>query len=141
MTVSRQALIRAFLNHYGQTTLAEVELWDEALSEVKDVKKQLGRALLKFVSKPSVQAVIALRRPGEWVERALVICAEHGVLLEQVTSKVRGKRRISHARQHFMWDLHRNLGLSTTKVGQLLGGRDHTTIVHGVRAHEKRSEG
>jgi chromosomal replication initiator protein len=53
---------------------------------------------------------------------------------------VRGPSRLRHittARYEAMWRL-RNCNLSFQTVGQLLGGRDHATILCGVRVFEER---
>lgn len=56
-------------------------------------------------------------------------------------------RWISHPRQEAMWrcyEEHRANGLrvySLPSIGRFFGGRDHTTVLHGIRAHEKRIKG
>lgn len=42
------------------------------------------------------------------------------------------------ARQEAMWRLHRELRMSKSYIGRLIGGRDHTTVIHGIAAHEAR---
>lgn len=42
------------------------------------------------------------------------------------------------ARQAAMYRIAAELGWSLSRIGQFLGGRDHTTIHHGIRAHERR---
>lgn len=37
-----------------------------------------------------------------------------------------------------MWALKQEGRWSLPQIGRLLGNRDHTTIIHGVRQHEKR---
>lgn len=54
--------------------------------------------------------------------------------------KLTGQRRfrdVAWPRQDFML-LARRLGYSFPIIAQALGGRDHTTIMHGVRAAEER---
>ncbi len=48
-----------------------------------------------------------------------------------------GKRRPEHlanARKCLYWLGYEVIGLSSTQVGELMGGRDHGTVLHGVRA-------
>ena len=45
--------------------------------------------------------------------------------------------RIAHTRQIIMAALH-DRGFSTTQIGALLG-RDHTTVIHGIRAAYDRA--
>jgi len=47
-------------------------------------------------------------------------------------------RFISVLRQAFMAELYDSGRYSLPAIGRFLGGRDHTTILHGVRAHRAR---
>jgi len=69
--------------------------------------------------------------------------AFHGVTVDDI----KGSRRfLSHcmARQEAMWRLREikapdgSPRLSLPRIGQIVGGVDHTTVLHGVRAHERR---
>lgn len=48
------------------------------------------------------------------------------------------KRRVCQPRQELMFRMYETGRYSLPLIGQFLGGRDHTTILHGVRAHRKR---
>lgn len=71
------------------------------------------------------------------------VCAERGVTEADVLSQSR-KRRIAHPRHEVMWrckQVKRQDGrdrYSLPQIGAFLGGRDHTTALHGVRAHKAR---
>lgn len=68
--------------------------------------------------------------------RVLMDVAAHAdVLAIAIVSDSRA-RHIAHPRQELMWRLHR-LGYSTLEIGRLLK-RDHSTVVHGIRAHKAR---
>lgn len=47
-------------------------------------------------------------------------------------------RRVSEARQLVMALVRATTRLSFQEIGEGLGGRDHTTVIHGVRATHKR---
>ena len=66
----------------------------------------------------------------------LAILKECRVTVEELTSDTRTDR-IAHARQIIMAALH-DRGFSTTEIGGLLG-RDHTTVIHGIRAANARA--
>lgn len=47
-------------------------------------------------------------------------------------------REFSVPRQHAMWLMCRQGRWSRSVIGNFLGGRDHTTVLHGERAHVAR---
>jgi chromosomal replication initiator protein len=76
---------------------------------------------------------LALRRDQVFRD----IFDEHGVTPEMLKGK-RQTRPISIARQEAMYRL-RQLGLTYPQIGRRLGGRDHATVIYGVRTHAKRN--
>jgi chromosomal replication initiator protein len=51
------------------------------------------------------------------------------------STQLKGPKRTAslvRARQVTMYLLYKELGITLVEVGNLLGGRDHTTIMHGV---------
>ncbi|HVA96118.1 MAG TPA: chromosomal replication initiator protein DnaA [Candidatus Acidoferrales bacterium] len=51
------------------------------------------------------------------------------------TTQLKGPKRTAslvRARQVAMYLIHKELGVTLVEIGNLLGGRDHTTIMHGV---------
>jgi chromosomal replication initiator protein len=62
-----------------------------------------------------------------------IIAQEYGVSLEELISHSRSQR-IAFPRQIAMYMLREESELSLPKIGEILGGRDHTTIMYG---HEK----
>lgn len=66
------------------------------------------------------------------------VAAEHGVPSTMLTGN-RRTRQAYVARQQAMWEIRRERPHLTLKViGRAFGGRDHSTISHGVRAHAAR---
>ena len=53
--------------------------------------------------------------------------ARHELLAE------RRQRELVRRRQALMWVLYNHTKFSLPRIGRLLGGRDHTTVMHGVR--------
>lgn len=69
------------------------------------------------------------------------VAAKHGLTVSDLRSK-RVTRPYAWPRQEAMYRLHKELGLSSTVTGRLLGGRDHTTVMYGAAKHASRmSEG
>jgi chromosomal replication initiation ATPase DnaA len=74
------------------------------------------------------------------------VAERHGVDPDDVTGPSR-LRQIVHARQEVAWKVRQaqtacfEPRFSLSQIGTWLGGRDHTTILHAIRAHEKRRGG
>lgn len=64
------------------------------------------------------------------------VAAKHDVSLSEVMGRSRLQRFI-FARQDAYWALRHEAGLSFPQIGRFFG-RDHTTIIYGISAHEKR---
>ncbi len=63
----------------------------------------------------------------------LEVCQRHGVSYAQVMSKSRS-RPIVKARAEAMWALKDwKPSLSLPQIGRMIGGRDHTTVLHALR--------
>lgn len=68
------------------------------------------------------------------------VAEKHGLTVADLKGVRRGQC-YSRPRQEAMWEMMQTGKWSTTRVGMFLGGRDHTTVLHGVRAHERRMGG
>lgn len=69
------------------------------------------------------------------------IIREVAVEHDMTEGAIIGERRTKEivvARQHAMWRLAQEQRWSMARIGRVLGGRDHTTVIHGVRRHEQR---
>lgn len=66
-------------------------------------------------------------------------CEEERYSYEVVTGPNR-KRDVTHFRQMLMWEIKTTVkpSISLPELGRLFGGRDHTTALHGIRAHAER---
>lgn len=73
--------------------------------------------------------------PGNAILQAIAM--KHGVTVADMKGK---SRRADHvkARQEAAYELRINRNFSLTKIGQLLGNRDHTTILYSIRKHTKK---
>lgn len=65
------------------------------------------------------------------------VAEQHGLTAAELLGATR-VRSIAYARQEAMWRISRELGRSLPEIGRMMGGRDHTTVLHGIRAHERR---
>lgn len=65
------------------------------------------------------------------------VAEKHGLTV----ADLKGPRiapRFSHPRQEAMHAMHAVGRWSLPQIGRFLGGRDHTTVLHGVRRHAQR---
>ena len=67
------------------------------------------------------------------------ICAYYKIKPTQIKSAKRDASLV-RARQVAMYVLKKDLGLTFVEIGNILGGRDHTTVMHGVEKVEKMVE-
>lgn len=67
--------------------------------------------------------------------------AKHNVSTEHLIGHCR-RAGVAWARFEVMWRARCDLGMSYQLIGRVLGGRDHTTIMYGVKRYENwRSHG
>lgn len=62
----------------------------------------------------------------------------YGLTADDIFSQ-RRTRTISAARHHVMFEIAQRTEWSLSQIGRFLG-RDHTTVLHGVRLHKERIE-
>ena len=72
------------------------------------------------------------------------VSEKHGVAIDQI-KKIDGyasrKHLITIARQEFFYLACKEELYSLPRIGRYIGGFDHTTVLHGRKAHAKRMEG
>lgn len=72
-----------------------------------------------------------------WRQIVAEVAARHGVTVAEIIGPRRLKY-IVHARQEAMYELRQRTSFSYPHIGQLLGERDHATVIHGERKHKAR---
>ena len=70
------------------------------------------------------------------VEIASEVCDRHRLSITELVSKSR-ERRIAWPRQEAMY-MMRLQGFTLNQIGRYLGGRDHSTVLTGVKRHLER---
>lgn len=65
------------------------------------------------------------------------VAAEHGTSVREIMSSSRYKST-NIARQAVYFALRNETGLSYPEIGKRIGGRDHSSVIHGVRMHMLR---
>lgn len=80
---------------------------------------------------------IVMRPRGPTMRKVISEVAErHGLTLTQLRDHCR-TRSIAYVRQEAMYEARVRAGKSLPMIGRYLN-RDHTTVLYGVRAHERR---
>jgi chromosomal replication initiation ATPase DnaA len=91
--------------------------------------------------KPTIAAGITVSKlpPRQSTLILQDVADRHGVTVDDIKSPLRIKRVVI-ARQEAYY-LLREAGYSFPQVGRFCGGRDHSTVVHGVGMHENKLKG
>lgn len=80
---------------------------------------------------------LAIPAPMAWKRILIEVAKASGTTVAELISP-RRTRHISEARQAAMYRLSRETSMSIPQIGRRLGGRDHSSILHGIRRHEER---
>lgn len=75
---------------------------------------------------------------GSWKDIALEVATKHRVTLQEIKGPQRNAY-IVLARHELFWRMAHETTLSLPEIGRKLGGRDHTTVIHGMRRHAERN--
>ncbi len=103
-----------------------------ALTRVLAYHDLWGKPLTAATAAEALADLLPKRRKVA-AEKILHAVAEaFGVTVEELRAKGRS-RRVAVPRQVAMYLLREEAGLSLPRVGEYLGGRDHSTVMHGVR--------
>lgn len=79
----------------------------------------------------------AITRDPFYPARALKVAANlAGANVPQLISDWRSPKQLVHARWAVMANLHKR-GVSTPMIGKCVGGRDHSTVLYGIRRAEE----
>lgn len=88
-----------------------------------------------------------MSQPVPMTMRAIAedVCARRNITLAELISHTRTKR-VAGPRHEFMWlcrqvrRLNGHHRFSFPQIGRFLGGRDHSTVVHGARRYAERPQ-
>lgn len=87
---------------------------------------------------PPIRDIIWLPGSPKTAKQIIAHVAERrGMSVKEMLSQTR-RRPVARARQEAMWELRQRTRLSLPAIAERLKLKDHTTVLHGVRAHEAR---
>lgn len=97
---------------------------------------------LKNVPRPAAPVLLPYGPPkptrGMMITGSIEAVARRHALTREDFIRRNRSRRIAWPRQEAMYVLRTKWGLSLPRIGQLLGGRHHTTVLDGIRRYEAR---
>ena len=139
---TRLAILRAKAEQLGQSLPAEVLqlLGERVHTNIRELEGTLNRVVayarltegaltVELVSRVLADASTARRRPQP--QTLLDTVADYFHLDQDTLKGPRGKKDVALARQVAMYLLKEETNIGVTAIGRLLGGRDHTTVLHG----------
>ncbi|MCL5970895.1 MAG: chromosomal replication initiator protein DnaA [Patescibacteria group bacterium] len=144
----RTAILLIKAKRYGFDLPIDVA---KAIAEKSQDARSLEGALLRLVTEAEtkgvsitddlVQSVLKnsnVKDRGAFHPDEIInnICAYYKIKPTQIKSAKRDASLV-RARQVAMYVLKKDLGLTFVEIGNILGGRDHTTVMHGVEKVEK----
>jgi chromosomal replication initiator protein len=123
-----------FLAELPATNVRELE---GALTTVVAGARLTGTSLTLRSARASLQDDALLQRPASSPDRILKAVCQHFEVTPADLSSPRRPQALAFARQAAMFLLRERTELSLSEIGGVLGGRDHTTILHGIRKIEE----
>lgn len=150
---TRSAIIRAKADHLGLSITSDIadylsslaaeniraiegmilKLQSLALSSHQPLTIELVKTLFAH------QSPVPTQRQPNPNDILKIVCDTYGVTLKDITGKKRTQNLVS-PRQMAMYLLRQDIGLNLQSIGQLLGGRDHTTVMHGIEKVSKLAQ-
>ncbi len=142
---TRHALVAAMAAAHGNAIPNDVIdfLADLPTANVRELEGALTTVIAsaRFTSTPiSLRAARAAlhddaltQRPASSPDRIVKAVCHHFEVTPADLCSPRRPQALSFARQTAMFLLRERTELSLSEIGSVLGGRDHTTILHGVR--------
>jgi len=127
-----------YVAHRDQTNIRELE---GALNKILMMAQLYNRKLdVPLAMEALTDASISQRRTTTTAADVLrAVCAEFGVEEKDLLGRQR-KREIVRPRHVAMYLLREETESSLVEIGRTLGGRDHTTVLHGIEKVEKDME-
>ena len=132
------------IDHIAYTVDSNIRELEGILIRLKAQSQLQGMPIdVKMAQDVLSQIFHAQEEAGITPERILAVVSDrYGASVDDLLSKKRS-RDVALPRQIAMYLLRNLTSLSTTGIGQALGGRDHTTVMHGCDrvAEEMQADG
>lgn len=89
----------------------------------------------KFTHDPIKRMAFQIECPSGRILRE--VCKKHNLTLKELREKIR-THKVVYARHEAMYRLRRETTFSFPMITRVVGLTDHTSSIHGVRAHARR---
>lgn len=108
----------------------------------REIKAQREQRLLEHKRFLEQLVIDAKQSVQPWRQIVADVAKKHKVSVKDILGISRF-RHIVIARQEAMWRVRneiivRGAPISLPEIGRRFGGRDHSTVIHSMRAHERR---
>ncbi len=121
------------LEYIAENIKSNIREIEGALNKLSALSKLENKEITLEIAKEELQHIISPNKPREITPQLIIeIVAEHYQLsIDQMTSKTRNNT-VSKPRQIAMYLCKQMTDSPLEAIGSLLGGRDHSTIIHGA---------
>ena len=102
----------------------------------QEITAQLAQTALRHVLRRRDDLLPPLQSP----ERIRELVARRWRVREEALASKRRTKDVTVPRQVAMYLIKETLGIPLTRIGELFGGRDHSTVIHSIRKVEEEME-
>lgn len=122
------------INYIATNIKSNVRELEGALNKLIAYQKLVNLPITMDIAEKELQNIITPDKPKEITPQLIIeVVSEHyHITVSQMISKVRSND-ISKPRQIAMYLCKTMTDCPLDTIGQLLGGRDHSTIIHGIK--------
>ena len=126
------------LNYIATNIKSNIRELEGALNKLLFLYNMNHQEITMEVAVKELQSIISPDEKKEITPNLIidVVCDHFSITKEQIVSKNRSND-IAKPRQVIMYLCKNMTGYSLDAIGSLLGGRDHTTVLHGVQTISK----
>ena len=121
------------LRYIGENIKSNIREIEGAINKLAAYSRLENKEITMDIAREELQNIISPDKPREITPQLIIeVVAEHYDLsMEQLTSNARAKN-IAKPRQIAMYLCKQMTSVPLEAIGNLLGGRDHSTIIHGA---------
>ena len=122
------------LNYIAINIKSNIRELEGALNKLLAFSRMENKEITMEIAVRELQSIISPDKPREVTAQLILeVVSEHfGITVDQIMSKSRSND-VAKPRQIAMYLCKQLTELTHDSIGQLLGGRDHSTVIHGIK--------